>query len=107
MNDPLSLADARALMDENDVGRFIKHHMAEAKRAAAHRRALVLRHPDLAAQLTQPPIKFSRPEVWNGYIPPATDCTGAINTAPSRRVLLELVAEAEARAGAEQKGQAA
>lgn len=102
MTEPLSLADARALMAENDVGRYIKHGMAEARRAAAYRRSLVLRHSDLAARLTQPPIRFSSPEKWNGYIPPATDCAGAMNTTPSRPALLALVAEAERRANTPQ-----
>lgn len=98
MTEPMTFADARALTEQGDVGQYIKHHMAEAQRAAAYRRGLVLRHPDLAEQLTKAPIKLSRPDVWNGYIPPATDCVGAINTAPSRRALVALVAEAEARA---------
>lgn len=97
MSDARLLADIKALMAEGDVFRFIKHHMAEAQRAAAHRRALVLKHPDLAKELTGPLIGFSRPEVWTGYIPPATTCTGAMNTAVCRPALLALVAEAEAR----------
>ena len=97
MNEVMTFADARELKQQGDLGRFIKHHMAEAQRAAAYRRNLVLRYPDLAAKLTQPPIGFSAPEKWNGYIPPATDCTGAMNTAPCRRALLALVAEAERR----------
>ncbi|MGW0577330.1 hypothetical protein ACWD25_15435 [Streptomyces sp. NPDC002920] len=107
MSEPITLADARALMAENDAGRFIKHQMAAAQRAAAHRRALVLRHPDLAERLTQPPLRHTTPEHWNGYIPPTTDCTGAINTTACRPVLLALVAEAEARSATAQNGQAA
>ncbi|MBX9392234.1 hypothetical protein K4749_01135 [Streptomyces sp. TRM72054] len=99
MSDPITLADARALIADNDAGRFIKHQMANAQRAAAHRRSTVLRYPDLAAKLTEPPIGHTTPEHWNGYIPPATDCTGAINTAACRPALLALVAEAERRAG--------
>lgn len=97
MNDILSLTDAQALMKEGDVARFIKHHMAEARRAAAYRRSIVLRYPDLAAKLIEPPHRHSSPEMWTGHIPPATDCTGAINTASCRPALLALVAEAEAR----------
>lgn len=103
MSEPITLADARALMTENDAGRFIKHQMAEAQRAAAYRRSLVLRYPDLAEQLTKRPIGCSRPDVWTGYIPPATDCTGAMNTTPCRPVLLALVAEAEQRAATAQQ----
>lgn len=97
MSEPLTFADARSLAQQGDIGRFIKHHMAEAQRAAAHRRGLVLRYPDLAAKLTEPPIGHSAPEKWTGYIPPATDCTGAMNTARCRPALLALVAEAERR----------
>lgn len=97
MNEPLTFADARTLQQQGDIGRFIKHHMTEARRAAAHRRGLVLRYPDLAAKLTERPIGFSEPEKWNGFIPPATDCTGAMNTARCRPALLALVAEAEQR----------
>lgn len=97
MTTALTYDDIRGLKVGGDLGRFIKHHMAEAQRAAAHRRGLVLRYPDITAKLTQPPIGFSAPEKWNGYIPPATDCTGAMNTAPCRRALLALVAEAERR----------
>ncbi|MFK0140668.1 hypothetical protein [Streptomyces murinus] len=105
MNDIQALADVRALMKEGDVGRFIKHHMAEAQRAAAHRRGLVLRYPDLAKKLTEPPIGHSTPEAWTGYIPPATDCTGAINTAACRPALLAIVAEAERRDRTTHRGQ--
>jgi hypothetical protein len=97
MSDPLTFADARTLQQQGDIGRFIKHHMAEARRAAAHRRGLVLRYPDLAVKLTEHPVNHSSPEKWNGYIPPATDCTGAMNTARCRPALLALVAEAECR----------
>lgn len=107
MTDPLTLADANALKVQGDLGRFIKQHMAQARHAAAYRRALVLRHNDLASALTQPPIGFSAPDKWNGYIPPATDCTGAMNTAACRPALLALVAEAEARANRPQEERAA
>lgn len=94
---PLTYDDVRGLKADGELGKFIKFHMAEAQRAAAHRRGLVLRYPELAAALTRPPIGFSAPEMWNGYIPPATDCTGAMNTARCRPALLALVAEAERR----------
>jgi hypothetical protein len=107
MSAPLTLADANALKMQGDLGRFIKQQMAQARHAATYRRALVLRHRDLADALTQPPIGFSSPEKWNGYIPPATDCTGAMNTAACRPALLALVAEAEARTAKPQEEQAA
>lgn len=97
MSYPLTYDDIRSLKAEGELGRFIKFHMAEAQRAAAYRRGLVLRHPDLAAKLTESPINHSAPEKWNGYMPPATDCTGAMNTTRCRPALLALVAEAERR----------
>jgi len=94
---PLTYDDIRGLKADGELGKFIKFHMADAQRNAAHRRGLVLRYPELAAKLTEPPIGFTAPEKWNGYIPPATDCTGAMNTARCRPALLALVAEAERR----------
>ncbi|MGW5197322.1 hypothetical protein [Streptomyces spiralis] len=96
MNDALTFGDVRDLQQHGELGRFIKRHMAEAQRAAAHRRGLVLRYPDLAAKLIEPPISHSAPELWNGYIPPAT-WNQAMNTARCRTALLALVAEAERR----------
>lgn len=60
-------------------------------------RELVLRYPDLAARLTEPPFDYDRPQQWNGFVPPATQCTGAINPSPRRKALLELVHEARNR----------
>lgn len=96
MTEPLSLDDTRAMRKDGDLAAFIKHHMAVARTECARRRGLVLRHEDLAARLTQAPFRFSKPEGWNGFIPPA-QWGQSINTDPSRRVLLELVAEAERR----------
>lgn len=67
-----------------------------------HERALVLAHPDLAEQLTKPPLNFSRPEAWDGYIPPETWGETArghprFNDSPRRIALLALVAEARRR----------
>lgn len=66
---------------------------AEKKR----RRAMVLAHPDLAERLTQPPLGFTRPEQWCGYV------AGEVwqhrrNTSPRRAALVAIVTEAEARA---------
>jgi len=43
----------------------------QARAANQARRERVLRHPDLARRLTEPPLGYSRPEQWNGYVPPA------------------------------------
>lgn len=96
MNGVQTYDDIRALKVEGELGKFIKSHMVAARTEAAHRRGLVLRYPDLAAKLTEPPIGFSAPEKWTGYIPPAT-WNQAMNTAPCRPALLALVAEAERR----------
>ena len=56
-------------------------------------RARVLRHPHIAARLTQPPLGYSRPEVWNGYVPPET-WQGRHNNAPQRAALLEIITDA-------------
>ena len=96
MNGIESYDDVRALKVEGELGRFIKGHMMAARAEATHRRGLVLRYPDLAAKLAEPPIGFSSPEKWNGYIPPAT-WNQAMNTARCRPALLALVAEAERR----------
>lgn len=44
--------------------------LAKAKTDNQQRRARVLAHPDLAARLTQPPLNYTRPEQWTGYVPP-------------------------------------
>ena len=96
MNGPQTYDDIRALKIEGELGKFIKAHMASARTEAAHRRGMVLRYPDLATKLTEPPLRFASPEHWNGFIPPAT-WNQAMNTAPCRPALLALVAEAERR----------
>lgn len=96
MTEALTYDDVRSLKLDGDLGRFIKQHMAAARVECARRRGLVLRYPDLAAKLTERPLRFTTPEHWNGFIPPAT-WNQALNTTPGRPVLLALVAEAEKR----------
>lgn len=84
------------------------------------RRASVLKHPDLARRLTEPPLGFRTSTDWSGYIPPAADpqdpcdrcradpgkggCrnrgrhTARLNDSARRRALVELVDEAARRA---------
>ena len=81
----------------------------EAKRVCQARRALVLHYPDLADQLKSNLIGYSRPENWNGYIPPEydpprRDGTVPLNDSPRRAALVALVEEAERRAAAEGEG---
>lgn len=91
--------DVRAMRADKDLKDFIAMHMRDAASRNAHRRGLVLRHPDLAAKLTAQPLNYERPDQWTGYIPPSTTATGALNTTPVRPALLALVHEAEKRAG--------
>lgn len=99
--------DVRALRQQNDLSTFLKDQRRAAATRNTHRRGLVLRQPDLAAKLTEPPLKYARPEQWTGFIPPATTCTGALNPTPVRPVLLALVAEAEHRQHRNSTGQEA
>jgi hypothetical protein len=62
---------------------------------AQSERARVLRHPDIAKRLTEPPLRYSRPEVWNGYLPPDM-WQGRHNDSPQRAALLEIVTAAVA-----------
>lgn len=59
------------------------------------RRALVLRHPEVARRLTRPPLDYARPEQWTGYIPPES-WNGEHNDSPRRAALLDIIAAAEA-----------
>lgn len=69
------------------------------------RRELVLRYPDLAAKLTQPPYSLARPDQWTGFIP-AGDYEarhGRVPVdAPIRAQLLAILNEAAQRADNEQ-----
>jgi hypothetical protein len=46
---------------------------AEYKAESEARRERVLKYPDLAKRLTEPPLSFRTPQDWNGYVPPKTD----------------------------------
>lgn len=64
-------------------------------RMAANRTA-VLRHPDLAARLCEPPLSFAAPTQWRGNVGPES-WGGGHNDAARRQALAELVAEATRR----------
>ncbi|MFE1205682.1 hypothetical protein ACFW5V_28760 [Streptomyces sp. NPDC058762] len=100
----LTEQDIRDLRRQGDLGALLKQARAAAAAENARRRALVLRHPDLAARLTEAPISHTTPEHWTGYVPPAHDPENfgggqPLNNSPIRAALAALVAEAEARAG--------
>lgn len=56
-------------------------------------RERVLRHPHIAQRLCDPPLRYSRPEVWNGYVPPET-WQGRHNDSPQRAALLDIITAA-------------
>jgi hypothetical protein len=64
--------------------------------SAAVDRARVLRYPDLAQKLCEPPLRYARPDQWSGFIPPDT-CGQQLNTSTRRGALAELAQEAYER----------
>lgn len=88
----ISDADMAAIRADGDLKTYLQGIAEQARAECARRRALINRHPDLAAKLAEIPGQTA----WNGHIPPAT-WNGAPNNSPIRTALLELVAEAEAR----------
>lgn len=70
------------------------------REVVADRRARVLKYPDLAQRLTDRPLSFTRPELWNGFVPPKTvpaEDGYVINTSPYRAALVAICAEAMQR----------
>jgi hypothetical protein len=60
-------------------------------------RAMVLKHPDLIAELRKPPCSFKSPENWGGYLPPDRDSNGVRNGSIYRQQLVAVVEEARRR----------
>jgi hypothetical protein len=90
--------DIKAMRMEGDLKRIWKAETARASETCARRKALVLRYPDLAERLTEPPLSYARPECWNGGLGTGSDWAGRPNTSPSYLQLAAIVAEAEQRA---------
>jgi hypothetical protein len=85
--------------DAVEQRRAIRHEVCVGYADAAARiRSLVLSYPDLRAALTRAPIDHPRAEQWGGYVPPALDHLGRLDSSPRRTVLVAIVAEAERRA---------
>jgi hypothetical protein len=59
-------------------------------------RERVLRYPDLAQKLTEPPLRYANPRQWNGFIPPDV-CGQQLNLSPRRDALWALATEAYRR----------
>lgn len=92
----LDLDDVRALIAESGLREVIDAACRETTEASAARKALILRHDDLAARLTKQPLNYSHPDKWNGSMPPEM-FNQVRNDSPIRVALLALVAEAEKR----------
>lgn len=93
---PVAYDDIQAMRKQGDLVEFIRLSWRDGRAKAAERKALILRHPDLAKKLTEPPLGYQRPDQWSGAIPPET-WNGVANDSPLRPVILALLAEAEAR----------
>lgn len=85
----------------------------EGRAKAAHRRARVLAHPDIAKALTEPPLRYSSPEMWEGHVPPAwipTKSGWKPNRTATRSALIsicERVVARESETAADTNGDAA
>ncbi len=80
---------------------------ASPREKAWQRAERVLAHPDIAAQLTRPPLSLPDPRMWSGYIPPS-EWRGQLNDSPVRRQLIAIckqVAEREEQANKQGLGQ--
>lgn len=87
-------------MTDNTWAHALAQIQAEAVDVLAERRERVLAHPDLAARLTERPLKFARPDVWNGFVPPKyvpSRDGQRINDSPYRIALVDICAEAHRR----------
>lgn len=101
----LEMANQRALNAAGaspGVGALWREALARARRDNSLRVQRVLRHPDLAARLCQPPLPWTSPEHWNGFVPPRflpSDASGNVrpNDSPERAVLMEICTEAARR----------
>jgi hypothetical protein len=93
----LTEGDIREIRQQGDLRTYLRDLQAEARATNDRRKALVLAHPDLAAQLLQKPLALERADQWTGYLP-GDLWDGRPNRSPVREQLAELVAEAERRA---------
>jgi len=85
-------------VDWADVGARISNHPAvrravtDATTACQARRTRVLSHPEIAVRLMWPPLDFTQPEIWNGYVPPLRDPDGGLNRSVRRQALMDILA---------------
>lgn len=97
--DSLTGDDIQTLVKQRDFARLVADHQQQLRAENRARRSAVLRHPDLAKRLTEPPMRYATPEIWNGQLPPAI-WQGQRNDSPNRAALADIVAEAERREAA-------
>lgn len=101
----LEMANQRKLNAEEvspGIGALWRDALAKEQRENYLRIRRVLKHPDLAARLCQPPLPWSSPAQWNGFVPPrflAADAGGNVrpNDSPERAALVEICTEAARR----------
>lgn len=115
MRTPIATAYGDVFAEETARQRIMSIYRQEQRKSkadSARRRAMVLKHEDLRAALLAHPLNFTRPEQWNGWIPPATvpaageGADGPTtdvghgykpNRSPRRQALIAIVNEAEQR----------
>lgn len=88
--------DLGAMRLEGDLKRMWAGVGPRAKDENARRKALVLKHEDLAKKLTEPPIGLARADCWTGFVPQEHNGAG-LNRSPIRIALAQLVTAAELR----------
>jgi hypothetical protein len=72
-------------MSARDILAEYRRARAASAEETAARKARVLRYPDLAEGLTEPPLSFARPDQWNGWIAPRTLAEDACPRCPHCR----------------------
>lgn len=97
MNGPTEW-DIHDLRHQGDLLRYLHAARARAGAECAHRRRLVLAHPDLAARLAEL-LLLASAQQWGGFVSPEREADGRPNRSPIRAGLVEIVAEAQAREG--------
>lgn len=79
-----------------DVQHQVAEETTEYRAANETRRDHVLKHPEIAKRLCDPPYSAPSPEFWTGYIPPAYH-QNKPNDSPVRRQLMAICKAVEAK----------
>ena len=67
------LIDTANAAGRPEISRWLRAIAGEAHRRNLTRRERVLRYPDLAKALKAPPLSYTDPVKWTGYVPPLRD----------------------------------